>query len=142
MNAYPRAAIQITVAAGSGQGDQSRQEPRLGCLAVAATSPGYAAAYTYSTPYPYSAPHAVKSPPAQAASCASTTTATSKAEAHSATSAAATSATTSAASATTATTTAAAATSGELDSGFERTDVFFVKDVESRQTHVSDFLLT
>ena len=42
-------------------------------LAVAATSPGYAAGYTYSTP------NAVDSPPAQAASCAATTAATSKA---------------------------------------------------------------
>jgi hypothetical protein len=107
-------------------------------LAVAATSPGYAAAYTYG------APHAVNSPPAQAASCASTTAATSKAEADSAASATATTAT-SAASATTTTTpvaTPAAATSGELDSGFECTGVFFVKDVESRQTHVSDFFLS
>ena len=51
-----------SMAAGTATG-QSRQEARLlGCLAVAATSPGYAAAYTYSTPYPYSAPHAVELP--------------------------------------------------------------------------------
>jgi hypothetical protein len=109
----------LALASGTATGPVTQEARLLGCLAVAATSPGYAAAYTYSTPYPYSTPHAVESPPAQAASCASTTTATSKAEAHSATSAAATSATTSAASATTATTTAAAATSGELNSGLE-----------------------
>jgi hypothetical protein len=114
----------------------------LGCLAVAASSPGYAAAYTYSTPYPYGAPYAVESPPAQAASCASTTTATSKAEADSATSAAATSATTSAASAASATTATTAATSGELNSGLERTNVFFVEDVKSHQADVRDFFLT
>ena len=44
-------------------------------LAVAATSPGYAAGYTYTD----STPDAVNSPPAQAASCAATTAATSKA---------------------------------------------------------------
>jgi hypothetical protein len=82
-------------------------------LAVAATSPRYAAAYTYPTSY------AVESPPAQPTSCATATAATSKAEADSATSATATTAA-SAASATTTTTTvatAAAATSGELHTG-------------------------
>jgi hypothetical protein len=39
-------------------------------------------------------------------------------------------------------TTPAAATSGELDAGLEWPGVFFVEDVESRQAHVSDFLLT
>jgi hypothetical protein len=107
-------------------------------LAVAATSPGYAATYTYG------APHAVDSPPAQAASCASTTAATSETEAGSAASASAAAAT--AASATATTTTAMAtpttATSSELNSGLERTGVFFVEDVEGSQADVRDFFLT
>ena len=75
------------MAAGTATGSVTQEARLLGCLAVAAASPGYAAAYTYSTPYPYSTPHAVESPPAQAASCASTTAATAKAEADPATSA-------------------------------------------------------
>ena len=116
-------------------------------LAVAATSPGYAAGYTYTDGTPYT----VDTPPAQAAPCAATTAATSKAQADFAASPTAPSATTSAASAASATTTAttvataaAAATtttttSGQLNSG---TGVFFVEDVESGQAHVRDFFLT
>jgi hypothetical protein len=39
-------------------------------------------------------------------------------------------------------TTPAAATSGELNSRLEWPGVFFIEDVESRQAHISDFLLT
>jgi hypothetical protein len=103
-------------------------------LAVAATSPGYAATY--------GAPHAVDSPPAQAASRASTTAATSKAEAGSTASAAAATAASATATTTTAMATPTAATSSELDSGLERTGVFFVEDVEGSQADVRDFFLT
>jgi hypothetical protein len=39
-------------------------------------------------------------------------------------------------------TAAAAPTSGELCSGLERTDDFFVEDEEGRQAHIGDFFLT
>lgn len=115
--------------------------PSAARLAVAATAPRYATGYTYS------APNAVDAPPAHAASCTSAAAATSKAEADSATSTAAETSTsstssTAATAAAVATPAATTAASSELNSGLERTGVFFVEDVESRQAHVGDFFLT
>jgi hypothetical protein len=113
-------------------------------LAVAATSPRNAAADTYG------AADAVDSPPAQTAPCATTTAAAAaptKKKATSATAAAAVRATTTAAAASAAATaaamaTAATATSDELDARLERAGVFFVEDIEGRQTHVGNLFLT
>jgi hypothetical protein len=113
-------------------------------LAVAATSPRNAAADTYG------AADAVDSPPAQTAPRATTTAAAAaptKKKATSATAAAAARATTTAAAASAAATaaamaTAATATSDELDARLERAGVFFVEDIEGRQTHVGNLFLT
>jgi hypothetical protein len=113
-------------------------------LAVAATSPRNAAADTYG------AADAVDSPPAQTAPRATTTAAAAaptKKKATSATAAAAVRATTTAAAASAAATaaamaTAATATSDELDARLERAGVFFVEDIEGRQTHVGNLFLT
>jgi hypothetical protein len=53
----------LALASGTVTGPVTQEARLLGCLAVAATSPGYAAAYTYGTPYPYSTPHAVECRP-------------------------------------------------------------------------------
>jgi hypothetical protein len=113
-------------------------------LAVAATSPRNAAADTYG------AADAVDSPPAQTAPRATTTAAAAaptKKKATSATAAAAVRATTTAAAASAAATAAAMATpataaSDELDARLERAGVFFVEDIEGRQTHVGNLFLT
>jgi hypothetical protein len=113
-------------------------------LAVAATSPRNAAADTYG------AADAVDSPPAQTAPRATTTAAAAaptKKKATSATAAAAARATTTAAAPSAAATAAAMATpataaSDELDARLERAGVFFVEDIEGRQTHVGNLFLT
>ena len=114
-------------------------------LAVAATSPRNAAADTYG------AADAVDAPPTQTAPRATTTAAAAaptKKKASSATAAAAARATTTAAAASAAATaaatmtTAATATSDELDARLERAGVFFVEDIEGRQTHVGNLFLT
>jgi hypothetical protein len=112
-------------------------------LAVAATSPGYAAANTYR------ATDAIDAPPAETASGATTTAAAATSadkEATSTPSATAPRATTAAspASTTPATTAPAASTaasSGELNTGCQGTGSFRVKDVESGEAYVRDFFL-
>jgi hypothetical protein len=111
-------------------------------LAIAATSPGYAAANAYGTTY------AIDAPPPETASCAATTaaaatpadkeaTSTSSATAARATTAAASPASpASTASATTTTATSAAASSGELNTRCEGTTSFRVKDAESSEAYV------
>src|ERR1700733_9794345 len=108
-------------------------------LAIAATSPGYAAANAYGTTY------AIDAPPPETASCATTTAAAATPadkEATSTSSATAARATTAAASptsptsATPPTATSAAASSGELNTRCEGTTSFRVKDAESSEAYV------